>query len=94
MKLDVDIHNLYEQLVVQHVHDIELDEIKDPEYLADLCCITLNILTPRYIRDDVDAFSHLSDEDFLMMQAKVAEAVEKARAQLVDDKRQEQRDRD
>ncbi len=54
MKLDDDIHNYYEHLVLQRVTELGLDSTKSPDYLADLCCLALNQVPPRYIRYEVD----------------------------------------
>ena len=68
MKLDDDIHNYYEKLVLDHIVELELDKNNDTEYLADLCCISLNLLPPRYIRFEVDmAFYMPQSERFEMM---------------------------
>ena len=39
MKLDDDIHNYYEKLLLDHLVELRLDDEYDTEYLADLCCI-------------------------------------------------------
>lgn len=44
MKLDDDIHNYYEKLLLDHLVELRLDDEYDTEYLADLCCIVLNQL--------------------------------------------------
>ena len=49
MKLDDDIHNYYEHLVLQRVTELGLDNTKSPDYLADLCCLALNQVPPRYL---------------------------------------------
>lgn len=78
MKLDDDIHNYYERLVLDHVIELGLDQEKDAEYLADLCCISLNLLPPRYIRYEVDMAFYLPQSERFEMVMKVKEAVKRA----------------
>ena len=79
MKLDDDIHNYYEKLTLDHIVELGLDKDKDTEYLADLCCISLNLLPPRYIRYEVDMAFYLPQSERFEMQMKVREAVSRAR---------------
>lgn len=86
MKLNDDIHNYYEKLLLQHLVNLGLDQSKNEEYLADLCCISLNLLPPRYIRYEVDMAFYLPQSERFEMEMKVKEAV--ARAQdFLDTKR-------
>lgn len=86
MKLDDDIHNYYEKLLLNHIVELELDSTKDSEYLADLCCISLNLLPPRYIRYEVDMSFYLPQSERFEMQMKVKEAVGRARQFLDENK--------
>ena len=79
MKLDDDIHNYYEKLTLDHIVELGLDKEKDTEYLADLCCISLNLLPTRYIRYEVDMAFYLPQSERFEMQMKVREAVSRAR---------------
>jgi hypothetical protein len=79
MKLDDDIHNYYEKLLLDHIVELKLNDTKDSEYLADLCCISLNLLPPRYIRYEVDMSFYLPQSERFEMQMKVKEAVSRAR---------------
>lgn len=78
MKLDDDIHNYYEKLVLDHIVELELDKNHDAEYLADLCCISLNLLPPRYIRFEVDMAFYLPQSERFEMMMRVREAVKRA----------------
>ncbi|MCC5851603.1 MAG: late competence development ComFB family protein [Alkalimonas sp.] len=78
MILNDDIHNYYEKLVVDYISEQGLDQGKDPDYMADLCCIILNQLPPRYIRYEVDMAFYLPQSERFEMQMKVEEAVRKA----------------
>ncbi|GAA0663021.1 MULTISPECIES: late competence development ComFB family protein [Rheinheimera] len=82
MKLDDDIHNYYEKLLLDHLVELRLDDEYDTEYLADLCCIVLNQLPPKYIRYEVDMAFYLPQTERFEMVMKVREAVTKAKAFL------------
>ena len=78
MKLDDDIHNYYEQLVLDRINKLELDKTKSRDFLADLCCLTLNQLTPRYIRFEVDLSFYMPEDERIKMQESVDSAMDKA----------------
>ncbi|NMH59571.1 late competence development ComFB family protein [Alteromonas ponticola] len=78
MKLDDDIHNFYEHLVLEHIKKLELNKTKSDDYLADLCCLTLNQIPPRYIRFEVDMAFYLPQSEKQQMEMNVEYAVEKA----------------
>ncbi len=82
MKLHDDIHNYYEKLMLDHLIELGLNEEHDVEYLADLCCITLNQLPWKYIRYEVDMAFYLPQSERFEMVTRVKEAVAKARAFL------------
>jgi hypothetical protein len=48
------------------------------EWLADVACVALNRLQPRYIRHEVDFSFYLSERERQEMERQVAEAVEYA----------------
>ena len=78
MKLDDDIHNYYEHLVLQRLSELELDKSKSADYLADVCCLALNQVPPRYIRFEVDMAFYLPQSERQQMEMNVESAVEKA----------------
>ncbi len=78
MKLDDDIHNYYEHLVLQRLSELELDKTKSSDYLADICCLALNQVPPRYIRFEVDMAFYLPQSERQQMEMNVEHAVEKA----------------
>lgn len=78
MKLDDDIHNYYEHLVLERMEKLQLAKTKDPDYLADLCCLTLNQVPPRYIRYEVDMAFYISQNERQQMEMNVASAMDKA----------------
>ncbi len=82
MKLDDDIHNYYEKLLLDHFVELRLDDEYDTEYLADLCCIVLNQLPPKYIRYEVDMAFYLPQTERFEMVMKVREAVSQSQSFL------------
>lgn len=76
MQLDLDIHNFYEHLVLEHLEANMLSRQYDKEFLADLCCLTLSQLPARYIRHDIDMAFFLSQEERIKMSEKVDLAIE------------------
>jgi hypothetical protein len=59
VKLDDDIHNYYEHLVLEKLSALDINKIKTDDYLAGLTCLVLNQLPPRYIRHEVDMAFYL-----------------------------------
>lgn len=78
MKLDDDISNFYEHLVIERLSAMGLDKVKDTDYIADLSCIVLNQLPPRYIRYQVDMAFYLPQYERLDMEMKVKESIDRA----------------
>ncbi|MEG3768044.1 late competence development ComFB family protein [Alteromonas sp. 14N.309.X.WAT.G.H12] len=78
MKLDDDIHNYYEQLVLERITTLGLNKTKSQDFLADLCCLALNQVPPRYIRYEVDMAFYLPINERQQMEMNVEYAVDKA----------------
>jgi hypothetical protein len=78
MKLDDDIHNYYEHLVLERITELGLHNTKTPDFLADLCCLALNQVPPRYIRYEVDMAFYLPQSERNQMEMNVEYAVDKA----------------
>ncbi|MFT4653430.1 MAG: hypothetical protein ACJA0G_000959 [Kangiellaceae bacterium] len=78
MKLDDDIHNYYEHLVLEHIVELGLTQSKSDNYLADLSCLALNQLTPRYIRYEVDMAFYLPNSERQQMRMNVINATQTA----------------
>ena len=78
MKLDDDIHNYYEHLVLERISKLGLDTTKSSDYLADLCCLALNQVPPRYIRYEVDMAFYLPQSERNQMEMNVEHAISKA----------------
>ncbi len=77
---DIDfLHNYYERLVVQEVQtQSERVQQGDRDFLADVACVALNRLPPRYIRHDVDMTFFMSPQDIVEIERKVSQAVSDA----------------
>ncbi len=87
MKLDDDIHNYYEHLVLERISELGIDKVKSPDYLADLCCLALNQVPPRYIRYEVDMAFYLPQSERKQMEMNVEFAISKALKFLDDPER-------
>jgi hypothetical protein len=75
------IHNYYERAVIAEVvRAARVRGVTDQRLLADIACVALNHLPPRYIRYDVDFAFYLTDEE----RRHNAEAVEKSVARAFD----------
>jgi len=73
------VHNYYERLVLQEAYSqSERIQQGDREFLADVACVALNRLPPRYIRHDVDMTFFMSPQDMMEIERKVATAVSDA----------------
>lgn len=75
------VHNFHEATVYQAVLDLASDyptiEACD-ELLADVACVALNHLPPRYIRHAVDMSFYMSDQERLRTETAVQTAVRAA----------------
>ena len=78
MKLDDDIHNYYEHLVLEKIEALGLNKTKSGDYLADLSCLALNQIPPRYIRHEVDMSFYMPQSEKQQMEMNVLNAIEKA----------------
>jgi hypothetical protein len=78
MKLDDDIHNYYEHLILERIEQLGLHKNKTSDYMADLCCLALNQVPPRYIRYEVDMAFYLPQLERHQMVLKAQEAVDKS----------------
>ncbi|PCJ21764.1 MAG: hypothetical protein COB04_02255 [Gammaproteobacteria bacterium] len=71
------IHNYYERQVLEAVRSTVVAGTDD-DSIADIACVALNHLPPRYIRHDVDMRFYLSPEERMEIDRKVMRAVEDA----------------
>lgn len=81
------VHNYYERLVMEDIRDHYLDKGLSDEQLADMACIALNRLPPRYIRYDIDMSFYLSAEEYEAIHNKVKAALAEAFKKLRDNPR-------
>lgn len=84
------IHNYYEQLVFEALRRLVPPEQQTAGLLADIACVALNHLPPRYIRHDVDMIFYLGPQERAEMSAKVDNAVQEAIAFVKRRKRDEE----
>jgi len=70
------IHNYYERLVLQEIF-AQSSRVQegDRDFLADVACVALNRMPPRYIRHDVDMTFFMSPQDIQEISNKVISAV-------------------
>ena len=54
MSIRENIHNYYEKMVTETLAEKYQNESDDPEFLADVACVALNHLPPRYFRHEID----------------------------------------
>jgi len=70
------IHNYYERLVLAEIFSQSLRvQEGDRDFLADVACVALNRMPPRYIRYDVDMTFFMSPQDIQEITNKVSRAV-------------------
>lgn len=69
------IHNYYETMVFNMLRDKLGQRFGSNDYTADIACVALNHLPPRYIRHDVDMAFYLSPNERQEMIDKVEKAV-------------------
>lgn len=72
------VHNFYEKQVTESILKTNPRAIKDSEFLADVSCVALNHLPPRYIRHDVDMNFFMSPVEREEIANKVQNAVDHA----------------
>ena len=70
------VHNYFERLVFEDVARLSVDY---PDYtadmLADVACVALNRLPPRYVRHDVDMMFYLTEKERHAIELSLEEAV-------------------
>jgi hypothetical protein len=80
--MQLEIRNYYEVLLLELLSDEGLLDELPEDYLADLCCITLNQLPTRYIRHLVDTYFFENYAELQQMKSEIQQALEKSRAYL------------
>lgn len=72
------VHNYYERFVFEQILRASDLAAEDANFFADVACVALNHLPPRYVRFDVDMSFFLSPQEMDEMADKVAHAVNQA----------------
>ncbi len=72
------VHNYYEHLVFDQILRASDRANADSEFLADVACVALNRLPPRYVRHDVDMTFFMTPMELEEMLDRVAHAVNDA----------------
>jgi len=72
------VHNYYERPVFNHIQEHYFDVGLTENQLADMACIALNRIAPRYIRHDIDMSFYMSAKEYQEIQARIEKAVKKA----------------
>jgi hypothetical protein len=73
------VHNYNELATFDRVSDAvaRFPQLSErPDLLADVACVALNRLPPRYVRHDIDARFYMSNEEHAQNDAAVTAAVE------------------
>lgn len=85
------IQNYHERLVFDHLRDlVRAGEIEaNEDYVADIACIALNQLSPRYVRHSIDTTFYMTTEDLSRTMVNVRTAVNQSIRFL--EKRRDQR---
>jgi len=77
------VHNYYERYVIQEINENYLHKGLSDQQVADLACIALNRIPPKYIRYDIDMSFYMSSDEYVGHQQKIQKAVAKAFKKLV-----------
>jgi hypothetical protein len=78
MSLLDNIQNYYETLVVEVLAEHYKGEEVELEFMADVVCVALNHLPPRYFRHGVDMVFYTSPIELAELKEKAREAVQDA----------------
>ncbi|EKE74888.1 late competence development ComFB family protein [Gallaecimonas xiamenensis] len=76
MHLSDEIHNLVERLLLDELNQSPPD--LPSEEWADLCCLVLNKVQPRYVRHDVDALYYMGDGDWDNLRRQIKAAIKES----------------
>jgi competence protein ComFB len=72
------VHNFYEKQVTESILKTNPRAMEDSDFLADVSCVALNHLPPRYIRHDVDMNFFMSPTEREEIERKVQNVVDHA----------------
>jgi hypothetical protein len=75
------VHNYHERAIFRLIREqapLFPGLAADPGFLADVACVALNRLAPRYVRNNVDMAFYMDDSELANQQAGVKSAVDYA----------------
>lgn len=73
------ITNYYENPIFERItKELGVIYSDDPDFLADIACVALNSLPPRYIRHSVDMAFYMSSQEREHMEANIDNAIRDA----------------
>ena len=81
MSISHHIRNYYEQLVAEEIlrqlkdQPLDAEVRRDSEYMADVACVALNRLPPRYIRHEVDMAFYMSPDELVSTRDSIEQTV-------------------
>lgn len=83
------ISNYYEQVVATEIHRQLADHPKEPslDFMADVACVALNRLPPKYYRYEVDMAFYMSPNELNEVKTKVEDSVREAIAFVIEHSR-------
>lgn len=90
MSIQENIDNYYEKMVADALSIQLKGSDMDIEELADIACVALNNLPPRYFRHEIDMAFYLSPTEYQEMKDKVDQAVVAAIAYVSHSRREDQ----
>ncbi len=82
-----DVHNHYERKVIDQINNNYLDKGLTETQLADLSCIALNIIPPRYIRHDIDMSFYMTSAEYHKIELNITIALKQAYIKLINSDR-------
>lgn len=86
------VHNYYEHLVFEHLQQSNERAGTDGDFFADVACVALNRLPPRYVRHDVDMTFFMTPNELEEMSQRITTAVNDAVAYVESRESQEKGD--
>lgn len=76
------VHNHYERKVMDEINTNYWDSGLSETQLADMACIALNRIPPRYIRHDIDMSFYMTTAEYSEIESRVTSAVKEAYKKL------------
>lgn len=74
--IKLDVRNYCETLVSDRIKSMPEVFSRGADFVNDVTCVALNRITPRYIREPIYLFFHMTDSEWEAINAEVAEAVD------------------